>query len=204
MKKIRILIADDHALMRLGLRSMISLQRDMEVVGEAENGQAAVQQATALRPDIIIMDLMMPKTNGADATKTICDALPEANVIILTSYGDAADLSRAVSNGAVGVLMKDSPMEDVLTAIRNVMTGETSIAPEFKERCETDLPALTQKQSDILESVSRGYANKDIARQFGITEIGVKKHLRLIFAKLGAANRSEAVAIAIRKQLLKK
>lgn len=203
MKKIRILIADDHALMRLGLKSMISLQPDMEVVGEAENGKDAIESAASLLPDIIIMDLMMPKVNGADATKTICETNPEANVIILTSYGDAADLSRAIANGAVGVQMKDAPTEDLLTAIRNVTAGETAIASEFRAQCETSLPALTKKQSEILESVARGYANKDIAKQFGITEVGVKKHLRRIFAKLGAANRSEAVGIALKKQLLK-
>ena len=203
MKNIRILIADDHALMRLGLKSMISLQPDMEVVGEAENGQDAIESAAALRPDIVIMDLMMPKVNGADATRTICEANPETNVIMLTSYGDAADLSRAIANGAVSVQMKDAPTEDLLAAIRNVMAGETAIASEFKEMCAAELPALTEKQSDILQSVVRGYANKDIAKQFGISEAGVKKHLRLIFAKLGAANRSEAVGIALRKQLLK-
>ena len=203
MKKTRILIADDHALMRLGLKSMISLQRDMEVVGEAENGQEAIDKAASLRPDVIIMDLMMPKVNGAAATKTICDARPDVNVIILTSYGDAADLSRAIANGAVGVQLKDAPTENLLAAIRSAMAGETAITSEFKELCEMDLPALTRKQSDILESVARGYANKDIAKQFGISEVGVKKHLRLIFAKLGAANRSEAVGIALRKQMLK-
>ena len=203
MKKIRILIADDHALMRLGLKSMIGLQPDMEVVGEAANGQDAVRQASALRPDVVIMDLMMPKLNGADATKAICEARPQTNVVMLTSYGDAADLGRAISNGAVGVQMKDAPTEDLLSAVRKVMAGETAIASEFKSRCEDELPPLTPKQSDILEAVARGYANKDIAKQFGITEVGVKKHLRLIFAKLGAANRSEAVAIALRRQLLK-
>lgn len=203
MKKIRILIADDHALMRLGLKSMISLQRDMEVVGEAENGQDAIDKAAALRPDVIIMDLMMPKVNGAVATKAICDAQPETNVIILTTYGDAADLSRAIANGAVGVQLKDAPTENLLSAIRSAMAGETAISSEFRGMCEAELPALTQKQSDILESVARGYANKDIAKQFGISEVGVKKHLRLIFAKLGAANRSEAVGIALRKHLLK-
>ena len=203
MKKIRILIADDHALMRLGLKSMIGLQPDMEVVGEATNGQDAVRQVSVLRPDVIIMDLMMPKLNGADATKAICEARPQTSVIMLTSYGDAADLGRAIANGAVGVQMKDAPTEDLLSAVRKVMTGETAIASEFRSQCEEELPPLTQKQSDILESVARGYANKDIAKQFGITEVGVKKHLRLIFAKLGAANRSEAVAIALRRQLLK-
>ena len=203
MKKTRILIADDHALMRIGLKSMLGLQRDMEVVGEAENGQSAIELATALRPDVVIMDLMMPKMNGADATKAICEILPETNVIILTSYGDAADLSLAIANGAVGVQMKDAPTEEMLAAIRAVMSGNTAITREFKSQCETDLPALTQKQSKILESVALGYANKDIAKQFGISEVGVKKHLRLIFAKLGAANRSEAVGIALKKQMLK-
>ena len=203
MKKTRILIADDHAFMRFGLKSMIDLQPDMTVVGEAENGQSAIDLAAKLNPDVVIMDLMMPKVNGAEATKAICEAQPETNVIILTSYGDAGDLSRAVANGAVGVQMKDAPTDDVLNTIRKVMSGETAITSELKEQCEADLPALTQKQSDILESVARGYANKDIAKQFGITEVGVKKHLRLIFAKLGAANRSEAVAIALKKQLLK-
>ena len=203
MKKTRILIADDHALMRLGLKSMISLQRDMEVIGEAENGQEAIDKTASLRPDVVIMDLMMPKVNGTAATKTICDARPDVNVIILTSYGDAADLSRAIANGAVGVQLKDAPTENLLAAIRSAMAGETAITSEFKELCEMDLPELTRKQSDILESVARGYANKDIAKQFGISEVGVKKHLRLIFAKLGAANRSEAVGIALRKQMLK-
>ncbi len=202
MKRIRILIADDHALMRLGLTSMISLQRDMEVVGEAENGQEAIDLAAALRPDVVIMDLMMPKVNGADATKAICDARPETNVILLTSYGDAADLSRAIVNGAVGVQMKDAPTESLLDTIRKSQSGETAITPELLGQCEADLPPLTRKQSDILESLALGYTNRDIAQSFGITEAGVKKHLRLIFAKLGAANRSEAVAIALRRQLL--
>lgn len=202
-KKIRILITDDHALMRLGLKSVIGIQHDMEVVGEAEDGQAAIAQAAALKPDVVIMDLMMPKVGGAEATKAICEARPETNVILLTSYGDAADLSRAILNGAAGVQMKDAPIERLLAAIRDVLSGGTAVTPEFLGQCETDLPPLTQKQSDILESVARGYTNKDIARLFGITEVGVKKHLRLVFAKLGAANRSEAVAIALRRQLLK-
>ena len=122
-------------------------------------------------------------TTAAASTSTITPALRKATLA-----------SPASAN---------APTDDVLNTIRKVMSGETAITSELKEQCEADLPALTQKQSDILESVARGYANKDIAKQFGITEVGVKKHLRLIFAKLGAANRSEAVAIALKKQLLK-
>lgn len=204
MKKIRILIADDHALMRLGLKSMISLQRDMEVVGEAENGQEAIDLALALAPDVIILDLMMPKVNGAAATKAICDARPDANVILLTSYGDAAELGSVIANGAAGVLMKDAPTESLLTAIRSVMSGGMALTAEFAAPCEAALPALTPRQTRILESVALGYTNKDIAQQLGITEIGVKKHLRLVFAKLGVANRTEAVALALKRQILRK
>ena len=187
MKKIRILIADDHALMRLGLKSMISLQRDMEVVGEAENGQEAIDLALALAPDVIILD---PR--------------PDANVILLTSYGDAAELGSVIANGAAGVLMKDAPTESLLTAIRSVMSGGMALTAEFVAPCEAALPALTPRQTRILESVALGYTNKDIALQLGITEIGVKKHLRLVFAKLGVANRTEAVALALKRQILRK
>ena len=205
MSKTRILIVDDHALMRMGLRSMLDMQSDMEVVGEAGNGQKAIDLAKSLTPDIIIMDLMMPKVNGAEATKAILDALPGTKIIILTSFGNSADLARAISNGAVGVQMKDAPTEALLKAIRKVMRGETAIPPDFLKDGELESAAiqLTEKQSEILQSVVRGYANKDIAKQFGISEAGVKKHLRLIFAKLGAANRSEAVGIALHKQMLK-
>ena len=205
MSKTRILIVDDHALMRMGLRSMLDMQSDMEVVGEAGNGQKAIDLAKSLTPDIIIMDLMMPKVNGAEATKAILDALPGTKIIILTSFGNSADLARAISNGAAGVQMKDAPTEALLKAIRKVMRGETAIPPELLKDGELESAAiqLTEKQSEILQSVVRGYVNKDIAKQFGISEAGVKKHLRLIFAKLGAANRSEAVGIALRKHLLK-
>ena len=205
MSKTRILIVDDHALMRMGLRSMLDMQSDMEVVGEAGNGQKAFDLAKSLTPDVIIMDLMMPKVGGAEATKTILEALPETKVVILTSFGNSAELAYAISNGAVGVQMKDAPTDALLKTIRRVMKGETAIPPDILKLCEAESAAvpLTEKQSEILQSVVRGYANKDIAKQFGISEAGVKKHLRLIFAKLGAANRSEAVAIALKKQLLK-
>ena len=205
MSKIRILIADDHALMRMGLRSMLDMQADMEVIGEAGNGQKAIDLARSLTPDVIIMDLMMPKVNGANATKSILETLPETKIIILTSFGDSADLAFAISNGAVGVQMKDAPTTGLLNAIRKTVKGEMAIPPDILKSDELESAAiqLTAKQANILHSVVRGYANKDIAKQFGISEAGVKKHLRLIFSKLGSANRTEAVAIALRKHLLK-
>ena len=205
MSKMRILIVDDHALMRMGLRSMLDMQPDMEVVGEAGNGQRAIDLAKSLVPDVVIMDLMMPKVNGAEATKAILEVLPETKIIILTSFGNSADLACAISNGAVGVQMKDAPTETLLKVIRKVIRGETAIPPDILKAGELEAATiqLTEKQADILHSVVRGYANKDIAKQFGISEAGVKKHLRLIFAKLGAATRTEAVGIALHKQLLK-
>ena len=205
MSKIRILIVDDHALMRMGLRSMLDMQPDMEVVGEAGNGQKAIDLAKSPTPDVVIMDLMMPKVNGAEATKAILEDHPETKIIILTSFGNSADLACAISNGAVGVQMKDAPTETLLKVIRKVIRGETAIPSDLLKAGELESAPiqLTEKQADILHSVVRGYANKDIAKQFGISEAGVKKHLRLIFAKLGAATRTEAVGIALHKQLLK-
>ena len=205
MKKIRVLIADDHAFLRMGLRSMLVEEPDMEVAGEACDGEEVVRLYDRLNPDVVIMDLMMPKQNGAEATGQIRREHPDARIIVLTSFGNSADLLRALDNGAVGALMKESPTGELADAIRRVMSGETAIAPEIRElRKDAPEPAsLTDKQTEILQSVLRGFSNKDIAKQFGISEPGVKKHLKLIFAKLGAATRAEAVGIALRKRLLK-
>ena len=203
-RKITILLADDHALMRMGLRSLISFQPDMEVVGEAEDGEEAVSAALALSPDVVIMDLMMPRTDGVEATRRILAERPETKVVILTSYGTSAALSRALASGAVGAQMKETPTDELLAAIRKVCKGERAIAPEIAEylAAEPAPPDLTDLQADVLRSIMRGQSNQDIALQLGISPETVKKHLNAIFAKLGAATRAEAVAIALRKHLL--
>lgn len=205
MKKIRILIADDHKLMRMGLVSLFNVKKDMTVVGEAEDGEAAIRQTRTLNPDIVIMDLMMPKVNGADATAAILADNPDIGVVILSSFSNSADMARAIANGARGAQAKESPTEDLVEAIRIVANGETAIAPEIQQFIKDDPlpPPLTEKQLAILQSVTRGLTNPDIAKQFGISPVSVKKHLTVIFAKLGAASRAEAVTIALRKQLLK-
>ena len=205
MKKISIPIADDHKLMRMGLVSLFNVQKDMAVVGEAEDGESAIRQARTLTPDIVIMDLMMPKVNGADATAAILADNPDIGIVILSSFSNSADMARAIANGARGAQAKEAPTEDLVEAIRIVANGETAIAPEIQQFIKDDPlpPPLTEKQLAILQSVTRGLTNPDIAKQFGISPVSVKKHLTVIFAKLGAASRAEAFTIALRKHLLK-
>ena len=204
-RKTTILIADDHSIMRMGLKSMLNVQPDMSVVGEAANGRQAVELAATLKPDVVIMDLMMPELDGADATRRIVAANPAAKVIILTSFGNDTAVLRAIRNGASGIQLKEDDEDLLLGTIRKTVQGDICIPNDLLQRARSpeDTPALTRKQSEILHYVSRGLTNKDIARLFGITEVGVQKHLKLIFAKVGAANRSEAVTIALRQHLLK-
>jgi len=205
MKHIRILIADDHALVRMGLISLLSSQADMKVVGEAEDGEAAVRQAAAVKPDVIVMDYMMPLVDGAAATERILDALPETKIIILTSYITAEGVARAIRSGAAGALMKNGNTETLIDAIRDVMSGERAISPEIARVLaeSREIQPLTERQELILELITRGFSNQDISRYLDIQEDSVKKHASIIFEKIGAANRAEAVAIALRKHLLK-
>ena len=205
MTPIRILIADDHALMRIGLKSILDLQPDMTVVCEASNGQEAVKLADQHKPDVIIMDLLMPQLNGAEATRLILERDPDAKVMILTSYGMSTDLGKAIQFGAIGAQPKEVPTEAFLAAVRTVAAGKQAIAPEFAAQIaeSNQLLDLTQRQQEILTSLVRGLTNAEIGRQFGISPITVNKHIAVICTKLNAANRTEAVSIALRKQLLK-
>ena len=205
MSKIRILLADDHMLMRMGIATLVSTAKDMTVVGEACNGRQAVELAGSLRPDVVIMDLMMPEMSGGEATKAIHAAHPGIKIVILTTYGTSAELATAVTNGAVGILLKDKVEMDLLNTIRSVVEGHQAIPARLLAQIEEDreMGKLTDRQMEILASVAEGQSNADIALQFGLSEITVKKHLSAIFERLGVANRSEAVALAFRKQMLK-
>ena len=202
--KIRILIADDHKLMRMGLISLFDVQNNMAVVGEAEDGEQAVRLAGELKPDIVIMDLMMPKMNGADATSAILAANPRIGVVILSSFVDSFDMARAITNGARGAQAKESPTEALIDAVQTVADGGTAIAPDIMRHVKGNPPPppLTEKQLAILTSVTRGLTNQDIALAFGISPVVVKKQLSVIFAKLGVATRAEAASIAIQKHLI--
>ena len=205
MDKITVLIADDHAIMRMGLIALFESDNQIEVVGEAKNGEIAIKQALKLKPDIVVMDLLMPVVDGITATKAICDKLPNTKVLVLTTSTVSDDLNRALANGASGVVIKSENYDTFLQAIKDVHAGKRYIPADVAELIAQDPPAkaLTERQLAILTSTARGLSNDEIARQFDISKAMVKKYLTVAYQKLDAANRSEAIAIAQRKHLLK-
>ena len=205
MKNIKLLIADDHTMVRMGLVSLLETQADFEIVGEAEDGDSAVAEAVRLRPDIILLDLMMPFKDGVAATAEIRKLAPEVKVVILTSSSSSDYIARAIEAGAAGAILKSADLTSLAMTIRRIAGGETVISPEVQQIIDEDppVPRMTPRQEEILRSVMRGLTNADIALQFGIRESSVKEHVGDICQKLGAANRAEAVTIALRKQLLK-
>ena len=204
MKRIRILVADDHALLRRGLVTLLNYQKDLAVVGEAANGREAVKKAAELKPDVVILDLSMPLMDGVEVTQKIRETQSETRILILTSFGTSVDVARAVRSGASGALVKDSDDDELLSAIRAVASGGTAFSPEIKALLNEPLPPeLTDRQKEVLKGIVNGLASDAIASKLGISTDAVNQHINAVRAKLGAANRSEAVAIALRKQLLK-
>jgi len=201
---IRILIADDHLIVRTGLAALLGTEKDMEVVGQAKNGIEAVREAMRLNPDIVIMDLMMPKKNGVDATVEIAEKAPGARVVLLTTFGASDGIAHALAAGAKGAILKNADNAELVRAIRKVARGGEFISTEIRQQLEADppIPELTPRQLEILASMVRGLTDRDIANQLGIRQDGVNDHVRAILQKIGAANRTEATAIAIRKHLL--
>ncbi len=205
MKRIRVLLADDHSLLRMGLAALISGETDLEVVGEAEDGDIAVSLAETARPDVIVMDLMMPALSGAEATRRVRAQNPAARVLILTSYGTATELVDALAAGADGILLKNAPAKDVLDAIRAISRGKRVVPPDVDAfiREETSAPPLSARQMEVLQSAARGFTTREIAGQLGISVSRVFKHFRSVFEKMGVSNRAEAIAAAMRRQLLR-
>ena len=203
--KTRILLVDDHALLRRGLADLIRYEKDMSVVGEAGDGETAVNAAVSLKPDLVVMDLMMPVVDGVDATRRIKAVLPSTHVLILTTFGTSADVARAISAGATGAIMKDASTDEQLAAIRTVAAGGTVFSPEIRRSMdETPKPPdFTDRQLEVLQSVVDGLGNKEIASKLKISTDAVKQHLNAICTKLGASNRVEAVSIALRRHLLR-
>ena len=205
MTTIRVLIVDDHAILRMGLASLLNAKPGLEVVGEASNGLEGVRKVLKLNPDVVIMDLMMPKLDGIEATARLKSEGAMSKVLILTTFGTSDSIAHAIDAGACGAVMKTCDFKELVTAIRTIAGGGTYVSPEIERILKNDPPiaALSPRQSEILQSIVRGLSNPDIAKQLGISVDVVKEHVEALFQKIGAANRTEAVSIALRKHLLK-
>ena len=208
MTVVRVLIADDHPVVRTGIRGMLDGQPDFEVVGEAVNGEEAVDLAGRLGPDVVLMDLRMPGTDGVAATARIRKEQPEVHVLVLTTSDSGADILRAVEAGATGYVLKDAPREELYGAIRAAAEGKPLLAPDVaahimeRVRWPSD-EGLSGREVEVLELVARGKGNKEIARTLWISEATVKSHLLHIYDKLGAADRASAVAAAMQRGILR-
>lgn len=206
-RPIRVLICDDHPVVRFGLQGMLRSQNDFEVVGEASNGAQAVALANQLWPDVVLMDLRMPGMDGVMAIGKLKAEHPEIQILVLTNYDTDSDILRAVAEGATGFLLKDAPQEELFDAIRNAALGKSPLAPTVAARLVGRLrgPAeqnLSEREIEVLRLVGQGMNNKDIARELLVSESTVKAHLLHIFRKLGVTDRTAAVATALRRGII--
>jgi DNA-binding NarL/FixJ family response regulator len=201
---IRVMTADDHPIVRAGLAAVIRVEPDLTFVGEAGDGAQAVALFRAQRPDVTLMDLRMPVLDGVGAIRAIRADFPDARIVALTTYEGDTDIHRALEAGAVGYLLKDMLPTDVIDAIRAVHRGQRVIPPVVAGRLAEYTPRveLTEREREVLEYVARGFSNKDIARAIGRTDETVKIHLKSVFAKLGAADRTEAVTLALQRGII--
>ena len=203
--KIRILIADDHSIVRMGLTTLLEMEDDLELVGQSANGEEAVADALRLKPDVVVMDLMMPVVDGVEATAAIMAKIPEVKIVLFTTFPTSDLIAKAIDKGAKGVVFKSAADTELVKAIRAVASGKSYISPSVAKLLASDPPIepLTPRQEEILGSIARGLSNSDIAKELGITPTTVREYTIALFQKIGAANRSEAVTIALRKHLLK-
>ena len=205
---IRILIADDHPVVRSGLRALLTSQPDFEVVADAENGEMASTLSASHTPDVILMDLQMPVLDGLAAIRRIHTRQPKVRILVLTTYDTDADIVPAIEAGATGYLLKDAPPEALFRAVRSAARGEATFAPSVAEKItrrltKTPKNSLSMREIQVLELVSRGNSNKDIADKLYITEATVKSHFVHIFAKLGVADRTAAVTAALKMKIIR-
>jgi DNA-binding NarL/FixJ family response regulator len=206
--RIRVLIADDHGVVRVGLRALLDLDSTLEVVGEAVNGAEAVRVAHRMRPEVVLMDLIMPELDGIAATEVIRRELPDTNVVVLTSVLEDEPIVKAVRAGAVGYLLKDATAPEILQAIKAAAAGQVQLAPQAAARLMREVvapgrpDALSEREVGVLRLLAHGLANKQIARDLGIAEKTVKTHVSSILGKLGAQSRTQAALYAGRVGLV--
>jgi len=208
---IRVLVADDHAIVRKGIRALLATEPDIEVVGEAADGREAVTEAERLRPDVILMDLVMPEMDGIEATRRITEQQPEARILVLTSFAAHDKVFPAIKAGALGYLLKDSGPEELVQAIRQVHRGESSLHPAIARKVLQELSRppkgpptpepLTEREVEVLRLIARGKSNREIARELVITEATVRTHVSNILGKLQLASRTQAALYALREGL---
>jgi DNA-binding NarL/FixJ family response regulator len=206
--RIRVLIADDHEIVRQGLRNFLDLEPELDVVGEAENGARAVRLTHRLRPDVVLMDLVMPELDGISATEAIRRELPDTKVLVLTSVLEQASVREAIRAGATGYVLKDTRLSDLVQAIKAAAAGHTPLSPEAATRlvrgeaARAPQVALSERETEVLHRLAHGSANKQIARDLGIAEKTVKTHVSSILSKLGVQSRTQAALYAGRVGLV--
>lgn len=202
----RIVVVDDHPVVRAGIVGLLAGEADLVVVGEAADGEAALAVAARERPDVVLMDLRMPVLDGASATERLLAVLPTTRVVVLTTYETDADILRAVEAGASGYLLKDAPREELVAGVRAAADGETVLAPSVARRLVSQVrhgvERLTPRELEVLRAVARGRTNAQIGADLFITEATVKTHLLRVFAKLGVDDRTRAVTVAMERGLL--
>jgi two-component system NarL family response regulator len=214
---IRVMICDDHALFRRGLIMVLESEEGIEVVGEAENGEEAIARVEDLAPDVVLMDVRMPRISGIEATRAIAESVPAAKILMLTVSDEEDDLYEAIKAGATGYLLKEISIEEVATAIRAVVSGQSLISPSMASKLLTEFtslskraderqsvptPRLTDRELEVLKLVAEGMSNREIAGELYISENTVKNHVRNILEKLHLHSRMEAVVYAVREKLL--
>ncbi len=203
--RIRVILADDHPIVRDGLANIVNQQPDMLVVAEAEDGEAAIALYEEHKPDVMVLDLRMPKRDGVGVVSDVLERHPKARLLIMTTYDGDEDIFRSLSQGAKGYLLKDAPRQEILSAIRAVSRDEsytsTSIAAKALQRMGR--PSLTQRELDVLQQLAQGRSNKDIGRRLSISEGTAKTHVKSILTKLDAISRTEAVAVAHKRGLVR-
>jgi DNA-binding NarL/FixJ family response regulator len=204
---IRLLIADDHPVVRDGLRGMVAAEPDLEVVGEAGNGLEVLALVPRVRPDVALVDLRMPELDGVATIRALRERHPEVRVLVLTTFDTERDVVSAVEAGATGYLLKDAPRAELFRAIRSAARGESVLAPEVATRLvgqlrEPSAQPLTQRELQVLELVARGATNREVAARLHVSEATVKTHLVHTFAKLGVGDRTAAVTAALERRLI--
>jgi len=212
-KPIRLLIADDHSIVRKGIKVLVATEKDMQVVGEAENGVEAVEKAAALCPDVILMDIVMPEMDGIEATRRITAERPESRILVLTSFAADDKVFPAVKAGALGYLLKDSTPEELVEAIRQVHRGEPSLEPSIARKVLQELShpggesgrqtadPLTERELEVLRLIAQGLSNKEIASKLFVAEWTVRSHVSNVLGKLHLASRTQAALYALRSGL---